>query len=352
MLPHKDLEKIKKIERRFLEIEGFLSNPRVLNQPKEYQKLSKEFSETRVVVEKVKLWEKLDGELKETRELTKSDDQEMVSLAEGEIVKIKEKKEKLKAEIIALLNPPDPDFKRSAIVEIRAGTGGEEASLFAADLFRMYSKFAERRRWPIEMMNTNFTGKGGIKEIVFAVEGNGVYGLLRYESGTHRVQRVPETESSGRIHTSAATVAVFPEIEEEELTLDPKDIRIDVFRSSGHGGQSVNTTDSAVRVTHIPTGTVVSCQDERSQYKNKVKALKVLRARLNQKMKDKKKKEISELRKNQVGSGDRSQKIRTYNFPQNRVTDHRLNITLYRLNDILDGNLDELFEAIQKGKAA
>ncbi len=352
MIHRNDLEKLKKMESRFHEIEKLLGDPELLSRPQEYKKFSKEFAELKNMVAKVKIWKKLDKELKETHELTQSDDKEMVNLAEKEMSELENKKKEIEGEINSLLNPPDPDFRRSAIVEIRAGTGGEEASLFAADLFRMYSKFSETKRWSIEIMNTNFSGKGGIKEVIFEVQGDGAYGLLRYESGTHRVQRVPDTESSGRIHTSAATVAVFPEVEEEELIIDPKDIRIDVFRSSGHGGQSVNTTDSAVRVTHIPTGTVVSCQDERSQYKNKVKALKVLRARLNNEIKDRRQKEISEFRRSQVGSGDRSEKIRTYNFPQNRVTDHRLNLTLYELGDILDGDLEKLFEALQKGIAA
>ena len=348
MIAQGNLEKIRKIERRFLEIEKLLADHQTLNQPQKYKKLSKEFSEIKTVVEKFRRWKKLDKELKETQKLTEEQDSEMVDLAKEEVEKIDKKKEKLQGEITALLNPPDSDAKRNAIVEIRAGTGGEEASLFAAALFRMYSKFAETKHWHIEVMNTNFTGKGGMKEIVFEIEGVGAYGLLRYESGIHRVQRVPVTESSGRIHTSAATVAVFPEIKEQELNIEPKDVRVDVFRSSGCGGQSVNTTDSAVRITYLPTGTVVTCQDERSQYKNKAKAFQVLRARLNQEIQDKKQKEISKFRKTQVGSGDRSEKIRTYNFPQNRLTDHRFNLTFYRLNNIMDGNLEELFEALQK----
>ncbi|MEA3369086.1 MAG: peptide chain release factor 1 [Candidatus Ratteibacteria bacterium] len=352
MIAQGNLEKIRKLESRFLKIEKLLADQQTLNQLQEYKKLSKEFSEIKTVVEKFRLWKKLDEELKETRELTESKDREMACLAKEEIEKINTKREKVEGEITVLLNPPDPDAKRNAIVEIRAGTGGEEASLFAAALFRMYSKFAETKQWHIEVMNTNFTGKGGMKEIIFEINGVGAYGSLRYESGIHRVQRVPVTESSGRIHTSAATVAVFPEIKEQELVIEPKDIRVDVFRSSGCGGQSVNTTDSAVRITYLPTGTVVTCQDERSQYKNKSKALRVLRARLNQEIQDRKQKEISKLRKTQVGSGDRSEKIRTYNFPQNRLTDHRFNLTFYRLNDILDGNLEELFEALQKALAA
>ncbi len=352
MIAQGNLEKIRKIESRFLEIEKLLVDQQTLNQLQEYKKLSKEFSEIKTVVEKFRLWKKLDKELKETLELTESHDREMAGLAREEVGKINTKREKVEREITALLNPPDPDAKRNAIVEIRAGTGGEEASLFAAALFRMYSKFAETKHWHIEVMNTNFTGKGGMKEIIFEINGIGVYGSVRYESGIHRVQRVPVTESSGRIHTSAATVAVFPEIKEQELVIEPKDIRVDVFRSSGCGGQSVNTTDSAVRITYLPTRTVVTCQDERSQYKNKTKALRVLRARLNQEIQDRKQKEMSKLRKTQVGSGDRSEKIRTYNFPQNRLTDHRFNLTFYRLNDILDGNLEELFEALQKARAA
>ncbi len=352
MLTGKDLEKIKKIEERSLKLEKLLAEPEILRQPQKYRQLSKEFSESRPLVAKIRLLEKLDEELKGTEELLQNRDREMVNLAKSEMAEIREKKEKLLGDIMFCLNPPDPDAKRNVIMEIRAGTGGEEACLFAADLFRMYSKFAEKKNWRIEVMNTNFTGKGGIKEIIFALEGEGVYGSLRYESGIHRVQRVPLTESSGRIHTSAATVVVFTEIEEKEMDIETKDIRVDVYRSSGHGGQSVNTTDSAVRITHVPSGMVVTCQDERSQYKNKVKALRVLRARLTQQIKEKKQKEISAMRKNQVGSGDRSEKIRTYNFPQNRLTDHRFNLTFYRLNDILNGDLDELFQAMQKAKTA
>ena len=350
MIFEKDLEKLKELYKRFIELERLLSDPKILAQIKEYRKLSKEFSEIKEAVNNFRLWKKLSEELKETEELAEGEDKEMATLARGELNKLKVRKEKIEAELTLFVNPPNPQANRDAIVEIRAGTGGEEAALFAADLFRMYSKFAERKNWQIEVMNSSFTGKGGIKEIIFELKGNGVYGSICYESGIHRVQRVPETESSGRIHTSAATVAVFPEVEEEELTIDTKDIKIDVFRSSGHGGQSVNTTDSAVRLTHIPTGIVVTCQDERSQHKNKAKALKVLRARINQEQEDKKEKEMSALRKSHVGSGDRSEKIRTYNFPQNRLTDHRFNLTLYRLDDILNGDLEELFEALQKGK--
>jgi peptide chain release factor 1 len=242
--------------------------------------------------------------------------------------------------------PKDPRDEKNVFLEIRAGTGGEEAALFAANLFRMYSKFAEKKRWRVEVMSENSTGLGGVKEIIALVEGRGVYSVLKHESGVHRVQRVPVTEASGRIHTSAVTVAVLPEADEVEIEINPNDLRIDVYRSSGPGGQSVNTTDSAVRVTHIPTGMVVTCQDEKSQHKNKAKALKVLRARLLDHLIEEQRTEISEQRKSQVGSGDRSERVRTYNFPQNRVTDHRINLTLYRLDGVMDGDLDELTSAL------
>ena len=259
---------------------------------------------------------------------------------------MKDRQASLEEELKILLLPKDPRDEKNIFLEIRAGTGGEEAALFAANLFRMYSKFAEKKRWRVEVMSENPTGLGGLKEIIALVEGRGVYSVLKHESGVHRVQRVPVTEASGRIHTSAVTVAVLPEADEVEVEINPNDLRIDVYRSSGPGGQSVNTTDSAVRVTHIPTGLVVTCQDEKSQHKNKAKALKVLRARLLDKLMEEQRTEISEQRKSQVGSGDRSERVRTYNFPQNRITDHRINLTLYRLDSVMDGDLDELPNAL------
>jgi peptide chain release factor 1 len=280
-------------------------------------------------------------------ELLDSEDPDMRALAEEELSGLEERIESLSAEVRDLLLPQDPLADRAAVVEIRAGTGGDEAGLFAADLMRMYRHLAEREGWSTELLSLSEGIPGSIKEAIFTVRGKGVYGKLRYESGVHRVQRVPETEAQGRIHTSAATVAVLPEAEEVDLEIDPGDLRIDVFRSSGPGGQSVNTTDSAVRITHIPSGLVVSCQDEKSQHKNKAKALKVLRSRLLDQMIAEREAERARERKTQVGTGDRSAKIRTYNFPQNRVTDHRIGLTLYRLGDVLNGDLDELIGALR-----
>ena len=275
-----------------------------------------------------------------------SSDEELRELAKLELSEMEDKVEPLEEELKVLLLPKDPNDEKNVILEIRAGTGGDEAALFGADLFRMYSRYAERRGWKTELMEMNETGIGGIKEAVLLIKGKGAYSRLKYESGAHRVQRVPETESSGRVHTSAATVAVLPEVDEVEVNLNPNDVRVDVYRSSGNGGQSVNTTDSAVRLTHIPTGTVVTCQDEKSQIKNKEKAFKVLAARLYDVMIREQTDEISQQRKSQVGSGDRSERIRTYNFPQGRVSDHRTGVTLYKLDAFLDGDLDEIIDGL------
>jgi peptide chain release factor 1 len=271
----------------------------------------------------------------------------MLEMAREELESLKESLEEATGRLKALLVPKDPLDGKNIIMEIRAGTGGEEAALFAADLYRMYNRFAEQNSWKIEVMDSNETGIGGFKEIIFSISGKNVYGNLRYESGVHRVQRIPTTESGGRIHTSAVTVAVLPEAEETDIDINPEDLKIDVYRSSGPGGQSVNTTDSAVRITHIPTGTVVTCQDEKSQHKNKAKALRVLRARLYEEEKRKNNQERAEARKNQVGSGDRSERIRTYNFPQNRVTDHRVNLTLHKLDAVMQGDLSEIIESLK-----
>ncbi|HOI38000.1 MAG TPA: peptide chain release factor 1, partial [Bacillota bacterium] len=273
-------------------------------------------------------------------------DSELRELAEAELASLEEDKSSLEEKLKVLLLPSDPLDEKNVIMEIRAGTGGDEAALFAGDLFRMYSRYAERNGWQIESMSSNPTELGGFKEAIVMISGDRVYSRLKYESGVHRVQRVPETEASGRIHTSAATVAVLPEAEDVDIEIDPNDLRVDVFRSSGHGGQSVNTTDSAVRITHIPTGMVVTCQDEKSQHKNKDKALKVLRARLLDQLMEEQEAGIAETRKTQVGSGDRSERIRTYNFPQSRVTDHRIGLTTHRLTEFLDGDLDEMIEAL------
>ncbi len=300
------------------------------------------------IVNKYREYKKTVDELKNTKEMLNEGgmDEELRELAKMELSELEEKQELLSNELQVLLLPKDPNDEKNVILEVRAGTGGEEAGLFGSDLLRMYMRYAERRGWKTEVMDINDTGIGGIKEAVILIKGRGAYSRLKYESGVHRVQRVPETESSGRIHTSAATVAVLPEIDDVEVDLNPNDVRVDVYRASGNGGQCVNTTDSAVRLTHIPTGLVVTCQDEKSQIKNKEKAFKVLRARLYDAKLQEQNKEISEARKSQVGSGDRSERIRTYNFPQGRVSDHRIGLTLYKLDYFLDGDLDEIIDGL------
>jgi len=340
---------IETAEKRFEELGAILADPKTIADKKRYRELAKEHSDLTEIVEKGKQYRQVAKEIEESRELIKSSlDRELLELAQSEIIDLEHKLKAITTQLEVLLIPKDPGDYKNAIVEIRAGTGGEEAALFAADLFRMYSKYVENRGWKIDVMNTHDTGIGGLKEIIFMVEGKGAYGELKMESGVHRVQRVPVTEASGRIHTSAASVAVLPEAEEVDVHIEPSDLKIDVFRSSGPGGQSVNTTDSAVRITHIPTGTVVTCQDEKSQLKNKNKAIKVLRARLLDRAIREQQDSIARQRKTQVGTGDRSEKIRTYNFPQNRVTDHRFGLTLYSLEDILNGDLDKLIDEAKK----
>jgi peptide chain release factor 1 len=341
------LEKLKTLENRFLELEGHLADPAVLRTPELYQKYRKERAELAPLMATFRRHQQVKKELAESQALLKEEaDEDLKTLAREEISTLKEQAASLEEELRLLMLPKDPNDEKNVLLEIRAGTGGEEAGLFAADLYRMYSRLAERQGWKVEVMSHSTTGIGGLKEIVAAIAGDRVYSRLKYESGVHRVQRVPVTESQGRIHTSAVTVAVLPEAEEVDLQINPEELRIDVFRSSGPGGQSVNTTDSAVRVTHLPTGLVVTCQDEKSQHKNKAKALKVLRSRLLDLMQQRQQQQIAKERKSQVGTGDRSERIRTYNFPQGRITDHRIGLTLYRLESVLDGDLDELLQAL------
>jgi peptide chain release factor 1 len=336
-------------EKRFAEITESLSEPKTMGDKNRYRELSKEHANLTEIIEKGKHYRQILREIEGNRELLKiTTDPELLEMAETEAFELDGKLAELTSQLEMLLVPKDPGDEKSAIIEIRAGTGGEEAALFAANLYRMYAKFIENKGWKIDVMNTHDTGIGGLKEIIFAVEGKGAYGELKMESGVHRVQRVPQTEASGRIHTSAASVAVLPEAEDVDIQIDPSDLKVDVYRSSGPGGQSVNTTDSAVRITHIPTGTVVTCQDEKSQLKNKNKALKVLRARLLDRAIREQQESIARQRKTQVGSGDRSEKIRTYNYPQNRVTDHRFGLTLHNLEDILNGDLEQLIGEARK----
>ncbi|MGI6307599.1 MAG: peptide chain release factor 1 [Dethiobacteria bacterium] len=340
-------EKLKTLEEYFNSLEEKLSDPEIIKDQQQWQKYAREHAGLSDLVENYRLWRKIETELQEAREMSKEKlDDEMLLYLREEISKLTDRKEKLEEELRILLLPKDPNDEKDVIIEIRAGTGGEEAALFAADLLRMYLRFAERKGWNTEVLNSSPTDIGGMKEIVFAIKGNGAYSQLKFEKGVHRVQRIPVTESGGRIHTSAATVAVLPEIDEVELKINPQDLRIDTFCSTGPGGQSVNTTQSAVRITHLPTNMIVSCQDEKSQLKNREKAMRVLRARLMEKMIAEQQEEQALERRSQVGSGDRSERIRTYNFPQNRVTDHRIGLTLHRLEHVLDGDLDDVIEAL------
>lgn len=341
-------DKLQGIEDKLEKINSSLCDPEVVSNQEEYKKLMREAKTLTPIVEKFREYKKANSDLTEAKEMLadSSLDKEFRDMASEEAAEAQKKTEELKEELKVLLLPKDPNDYKNVIVEIRGGAGGEEAALFAGSLFRMYSMYAERKGWKTEIMNENPTELGGYKEISFMIEGEGAYSRLKFESGVHRVQRVPETESQGRVHTSTVTVAVLPEAEEVEFTLDPADLQIDVFRSSGAGGQKVNKTSSAIRVTYLPTGMVVECQDERSQYKNKDKALKVLRSRLLEEKTAKQNAEIAGERRSQVGTGDRSERIRTYNFPQGRVSDHRIGLTLYKIEAIMNGDLDEIIEAL------
>ncbi|MDP8268447.1 MAG: peptide chain release factor 1 [Candidatus Tenebribacter davisii] len=341
--------KIATLKQEYINLKKDIYDPAKISDQRYYSKISRRFNELQTILDLYDMIKSNEAIIAENQELirTTDDDDELILLAEEEIAEAKQDIEKKILKLRELLIPKDPNDVKDAIIEIRAGTGGEEAALFVADLYRMYTYFADKKKWKLTVMSSNPTGVGGLKEVIFSLSGENVYGTMRFESGVHRVQRVPETESQGRVHTSAISVAVLPEVDDIDVKIDPADLKIDVYRSSGHGGQSVNTTDSAVRITHEPTGLVVTCQDEKSQLKNKNKALKVLRSRLYDAELAKHEAEISAKRKSQVGSGDRSAKIRTYNFPQSRVTDHRINLTSFRLNNILLGELDEFINALK-----
>ncbi|WPX09777.1 peptide chain release factor 1 [Anaerocellum danielii] len=341
------IEKLQVIEEKYLELEKKIADPEIISQPQEWQKLMKEHSNLQPIVEKFREYKRILNTIKEAEELLDTDlDEDFEKLVKEELNQAKEQKEIVETQLKILLLPKDPNDEKNVIMEIRAGAGGEEAALFAAELFRMYSRYAERKNWKVEVMSTSESDLDGFKEVIFMISGKGAYSRLKYESGVHRVQRVPVTESGGRIHTSTATVAVLPEVEDVEVEIREEDLEIDTFRAGGAGGQHVNKTESAVRIVHKPTGIVVTCQDERSQHANRDRAMKILRARLYDYYQSIQQKEIESQRRSQVGTGDRSERIRTYNFPQGRVTDHRIGLTLYKLEQVLDGELDEIIDAL------
>lgn len=341
------LDKLQSVEHRYEEVSNRLGQPGVANNQEEYKSLMKEFTELEEIVLKFREYKKVHQELQDAKEMVKDTiDPEFSTMIQKEISDLSEQEQQLKKKMKFLLIPKDPKDEKSVIVEIRAGAGGDEAGLFVGVLYRMYVKFAEANQWRVESIDASETEIGGFKEVVFSIKAKGAYSRLKFESGVHRVQRVPTTESSGRIHTSTVTVAVLPEVEDVEVDINPNDLRIDTYRAGGAGGQHINKTDSAVRITHIPTGVVVACQDERSQHKNKDKAMTVLRARIFEMMQEKQDSELAESRRSQVGTGDRSERIRTYNYPQGRITDHRIGLTLYRLEEVLEGDLTEVIEAL------
>ncbi len=342
-------EKLNEISKRLKDIEEQMSNPEVISDQNLFRNLNRERTRLAPIVQAFGDYKKMKQEYSDSKELLESEgDEEMKEMLQSEISELEEKIKTSEEKLLIMLLPKDPSSGKDVIMEVRAGTGGDEAALFAADLLRMYSRYCDIKGWKLEFIDGNYTEIGGYKEVIFSIRSSEAYDSLKYESGVHRVQRVPTTESGGRVHTSAVTVAVLSEAEDDDLVIDPSDLRVDVYRASGHGGQSVNTTDSAVRITHVPTGMIVTCQDEKSQHKNKAKAMRVLRARLFEKINKERMDKESELRRAQVGTGDRSERIRTYNFPQSRVTDHRIGLTLYSLESILDGSLDDVIEPLKK----